>query len=146
MSVICPICKNIYSDDYLFYTCPMERCNDEPGELIEVDDAIAPIVVEFIKKGWEIESVKFGNPINQIKHPSYIRFSAFLVGDNMFTEDELRAELADLPDSWDFAVKDGHPILRMGAYYGNDIKRTKYFMNAWLDLTKFVKNVAELYY
>lgn len=148
MSIICPVCNNIYSDEYEAYldSCPMEMCNDEPGELIHVDCAIAPIVAELNKKGWSIESAKFGSPTNQIKHPSYIKFSSFLIEDDMFSEKELRTELGNIPCEWMFCVDDGYPMIHMGIYFGDSIERTEKFMKAWLDLAEFVGNMDELLY
>lgn len=148
MAIICPVCNNIYSDEYEYYlnSCPMETCNDEIGELIHVDCAIAPIAAEFNKKGWSIESVEFGSPTNQIKHPSYIQFSSFLLGDDMFTEKDLRIELDNIPCGWAFCVEDGHPMIKMDIYFGDNIERTQKFMKAWLDIAEFVGNMSELYY
>lgn len=147
MAIICPVCNNIYSDEYDYIAkCPMERCNDEPDDLIRVDDAIAPIVVEFNKKGWSVYCAEFGNPINQMKHKSFIMFDKFLLEDDMYTEDELRNILSELPKSWGFKVKDGCPTIEMDWLFNSDIERAQRFIGAWLDLAKFAKNMDELCY
>lgn len=147
MSFICRACSEIYSDNYgfgLFGACPKERCNGEEDDLIYVDDVFAPIVAEFNKKGFEVESAVFGNPINVIDRPSEITFDYVLT--DCFTEDKLNDIFSGLPDNWKFMIRDGKPVIECIYFANTDIERVELFMKAHLDLANFVDNVDELHY
>lgn len=149
MAWICRACSSIYMDSYYdeLDRCPLSRCNggsDGEDNLIYVDDVFAPIVAEFNKKGFEVESAVFGNPINVIDRPSEITFDYVLT--DCFTEDKLNDIFSGLPDNWKFMIRDGKPVIECIYFADTDIERVELFMKAHLDLANFVDNVDELHY
>lgn len=149
MAWICRACSGIYMDAYgdVFSCCPLNKCNggsDGEDDLIYVDDAFAPIVAEFNKKGFEVESAVFGNPINVVDRPSEITFDYVLM--DCFTEEELENIFSNLPNDWKFMIRNNRPVIECVYFADTDIERTKLFMKAHLDLAKFVENVEELCY
>lgn len=146
MSFICRACSEIYSDEYGhdFNDCPKEDCNGEEDDFIYVNDIIAPIAAEFNRKGFEIECVDMGSPINNM-YPSRITFSEMLL--EIFGEDNLEKKFKNLPDSWHFVIRnDTDPMIETEFFRGSRLAKTKQFIQAHLDLAEFVEDIEELEY
>lgn len=146
MSFICRACSEIYSDTYGhdFNDCPKEDCNGEEDDFIYVNDIMAPIAAEFNRKGFEIECVDMGSPINNM-YSSRITFSEMLL--EIFGEDNLAKKFDNLPDSWRFVIyNDTNPMIETKFFCGNRLTRTKQFIKAHLDLAEFVESAKRLEY
>lgn len=146
MSFICRACSEIYSDEYGhdFNDCPKNDCNGEEDDFIYVNDIIAPIAAEFNRKGFGIEYVDMGSPINNM-YPSRITFSEMLL--EIFGEDNLTKKFKSLPDSWHFVIRnDIDPMIETNFFRGSRLAKTKQFIQAHLDLAEFVEDMEILEY
>ena len=155
MSYICRACSEIYDNDLdVSGGCPKQRCGGETSDMIWVDDAFAPTVAEFNKKGLEVEVAYFGTPLNIVYYAPRIVFCNFLFDE--FTEDDFKQEVfGDLSGDWRFKVGKIHelctddtlyPVIECVFYGGTDIEKQERFFDNYLKLARFVSNMDELKY
>ena len=162
MSYICRACSEIYDDSLGNNYCPKQRCGGDVRDFIWVDSAFAAVVAEFNKKGLEIESAKFGIPVNVVNDAPSIVFRSFLLDE--FTEDEFENDIfANLPGDWKFKVKKdfndygtGHfdsdsaryryPMIECIFYGDTNIDRQIKFFDNYLQIAKFARDMDKLNY
>lgn len=155
MSYICRACSEIYDNDLdVSGGCPKQRCGGETSDMIWVDDAFAPTVAEFNKKGLEVEVAYFGTPLNVVYDAPRIVFCNFLFDE--FTEDDFKQEVfGDLSGDWRFKVGKIHelctddtlyPMIECVFYGGTDIEKQERFLKNHLELAKFAHQMDALNY
>ena len=155
MSYICRACSEIYDNDLdVSGGCPKQRCGGETSDMIWVDDAFAPTVAEFNKKGLEVEAVYFGTPLNIVYDAPRIVFCNFLLDE--FTEDDFKQEVfGNLSGDWRFKVGKIHelctddtlyPMIECVFYGGTDIEKQERFLKNHLELAKFAHQMDALSY
>lgn len=155
MSYICRVCSEIYDNDLdVSNGCPKQRCGGETSDMIWVDDAFAPTVAEFNKKGLEVEVAYLGTPLNIVYDAPRIVFCNFLFDE--FTEDDFKQEIfGDLSGDWRFKVGKIHelctddtlyPVIECVFYGGTDIEKQERFLKNHLELAKFAHQMDALNY
>ena len=155
MSYICRACSEIYDNDLdVSNGCPKQRCGGETSDMIWVDDAFAPTVAEFNKKGLEVEVAYLGTPLNIVYDAPRIVFCNFLFDE--FTEDDFKQEIfGDLSGDWRFKVGKIHecctddtlyPMIECVFYGGTDIEKQERFLKNHLELAKFAHQMDALNY
>lgn len=155
MSYICRACSEIYDNDLdVSGGCPKQRCGGETSDMIWVDDAFAPTVAEFNKKGLEVEVAYLGTPLNIVYDAPRIVFCNFLFDE--FTEDDFKQEIfGDLSGDWRFKVGKIHelctddtlyPVIECVFYGGTDIEKQERFLKNHLELAKFAHQMDALNY
>ena len=155
MSYICRACSEIYDNDLdVSHGCPKQRCGGETSDMIWVDDAFAPTVAEFNKKGLEVEVAYFGAPLNIVYDAPRIVFCNFLLDE--FTENDFRHEVfGELSGDWRFKVGKIHecctddtlyPMIECVFYGGTDIEKQERFLKNHLELAKFAHQMDALSY
>lgn len=155
MSYICRACSEIYDNDLdVSNGCPKQRCGGETSDMIWVDDAFAPTVAEFNKKGFEVEVAYLGTPLNIVYDAPRIVFCNFLFDE--FTEDDFKQEIfGDLSGDWRFKVGKIHelctddtlyPVIECVFYGGTDIEKQERFLKNHLELAKFAHQMDALNY
>lgn len=155
MSYICRACSEIYDNDLdVSGGCPKQRCGGETSDMIWVNDAFAPTVAEFNKKGLEVEVAHFGTPLDIVYDAPCIVFCNFLLDE--FTEDDFEQEIfGDLSGDWQFKVGKIHelctddtlyPVIECVFYGGTDIEKQERFLKNHLELAKFAHQMDALNY
>ena len=155
MSYICRACSEIYDNDLdVSGGCPKQRCGGETSDMIWVNDAFAPTVAEFNKKGLEVEVAHFGTPLDIVYDAPCIVFCNFLLDE--FTEDDFEQEVfGDLSGDWQFKVGKIHelctddtlyPMIECVFYGGTDIEKQERFLKDHLELAKFAHQMDALNY
>lgn len=145
MSMVCPCCYSIYRDRLVINRCPKLDC--VTGELIEIDEMMAPIITTLWKKGYDTKACCSGHVTSladEFEDDVYIAFDLSTLKDpfaliTAFTR--MRDELDDYLLSLDMCMWTGeHYGLAFYVRFGNYFQQHQAL--AWF--ARVVDNLPEV--
>lgn len=146
---MCNACGELYTN--CFDECPKAGCNGGIGiddgivDIVPVDDAFAPVIQMFQKKGYEVDYAEFGHAVNTITGSPMIVFKDFLF-DYYDFEDFKNEIFKDIPSPWVFKVIDGSPALWAMILGSDRMEKYHNFLIAHSALATWIEDAEELTY